>query len=96
MIEETEPLKSGDPIPEHPASTTAHRITKILEVKDAEDGNPLTAGIHRSTLQMLMDGVGPLKHLYHFGITYRNGHDRIYHTRNAVVLRVETDVNTTD
>ena len=86
-IEETEPLANGAEVPSHPATTTSRRIVSRGTVKDAEDGTKLTAGINRNELMLLMAGERILTHLYRYCIL----NNRIYHTRNKVVIEVKCE-----
>lgn len=86
----TEPLKNGDPLPEHPADTTALKIVSYGTVRDASDGTTLRAGIHRNELKMLMEGNKmALAHLYAYVILNRH----IYTFREAVVIEVKCEPN---
>lgn len=83
----TEPLHNGDPLPSHPDDTTAKRITVYGFVYDADNGQQLTAGLHRNELSQLQHGNQmALTHLYRYCIIDR----KIYHTRNAVVIHCKT------
>ena len=83
--EVTEPLANGAELPDHPANTTALKVIKYGKVFDADDGRPLRAGLHQSTLRTLMSGQRILGHLYAYVILDHH----IYHTRNRVVVDVE-------
>ena len=87
----TEPLASGDPIPDHPASDTAHTILTLSSVRDAEDDTLLTAGLHNNEVSTLMSGENPLPHLYRFAIREHDGKKRIYHTRKSVIIECEVE-----
>ncbi len=91
MEHETAPLKNGDPLPAHPSHTTSLKITKFGEVRDAENGQVLTGGLHGTTINSLATGSTALSHLYRYG--YRKiGQDTIiFHTRPAVVIDVECE-----
>ena len=82
----TSPLANGDELPDHPHNTTARKIISYGKVYDFEDGRPLRAGMHQSTLKVLMGGTRILSHTYSYAIL--NG--RIYHTRDKVVVDVKT------
>lgn len=83
----TEPLKNGDPLPDHPDDTTAKRITVYGPVYDADDGQQCTAGLHRNELARLQDGDQmALTHLYRYVITNKH----VYHTRKSVIIHVKT------
>lgn len=83
----TEPLKNGDPLPDHPDDTTAKRITVYGPVFDADNGQQFTAGLHRSEVDQLQHGNQmALTHLYRYTVLDR----RIFHTRQAVVIHVKT------
>jgi len=83
----TAPLKNGASLPDHPNSTNSLKIVKFREVFDAEDGKELRSGIlHNNELHMLKSGhINPLGHLY----AYRIAAEKIYHTRNEVVIAVD-------
>ena len=87
MIEHTAPLENGAKLPDHPATTTGRRIIRYGKVYDAQDSQPLTQGLPGAEVQLLM-GHNPiaLTHLYRYVI--RNQH--IYHTREKVIISVET------
>lgn len=88
----TDPLRNGVRLPDHPATTTALKVTRYGEVYDAKDHHPLTAGLHANEIRTLMGGGNPaLAHLYRYAI--RDG--RIYHTRSRVVIAVDTEEVTT-
>jgi hypothetical protein len=89
MIEQTQPLRNGDLLPKHPSTTTAREVVQYLKVWDANDNHQLSSGQLRGTeVSMLMGGSQmALGHLYLF--TIRD--NRIYHTRQSVVIDVETD-----
>lgn len=89
MSETTEPLRNGDPLPEHPDSTTALKITKFGDVYDDGDGTPLVSGrLRESEVQMLMSGNQmALRHLYFYAIRNK----KIYHTRSLVTIDCECE-----
>ena len=84
-MDTTEPLKNGDSLPDHPADTTAKRITKFLTVRDAFDGKALSGGLHEGIVRLLMQNEPVLPHQYRFKMT--NG--KIYHTRRLVIIDCE-------
>lgn len=83
----TEPLPNGAPLPDHPSSTTARKITAYGPVHDADDNTQLTAGLHRNEILMLMSGQRILDHAYRYAIIDR----KIYHTRSRVIIQVKTE-----
>ena len=87
MLAETEPLKSGAKLPNHPSHTTAERITKYLEVKDSHTGVVCVSRLHNSDLASLKAGNKSLSHLHLFKI--ENG--RIWHTRSRVTITCEVE-----
>lgn len=88
----TEELANGAPLPDHPATTTSRKIVALGSVHDAVDGTELTAGLHRATAVVLMEGGHPLNHLYRYCVLSHNGARRIFHTRpNGVTIRVRTE-----
>lgn len=82
----TSPLRNGDELPRHPASTTSLEIVHYGIVRDASDGVQVRGGLlHNSEIISLAANLPlPLGHLYAYVI--RNNH--IYHTREAVVIEV--------
>ncbi len=88
MIAETEPLKSGARLPDHPATTT-QKIVKYGEVRDSHDGHLLTAGLHENEVRSLMAGNQALNHLYRFSIKQIGDAKYIFHTRPRVVIDCE-------
>lgn len=83
----TESLVNGAPLPDHPSSTTARKITVYGPVFDADDNQQLTAGLHRNEISMLMSGEKILEHAYRYAIVDR----KIYHTRSRVIIYVKTE-----
>ena len=83
----TEPLKNGAKLPEYPSDTNAKKITEYLTVRDAENGKQLSAGLHRSEVELLKLGIPILPHMYRYQIAG----GVIYHTRPAVVVEVSCD-----
>lgn len=91
MTETTEPLRNGAKLPTHPADTTARKIIKYGEVRDAHTGITCGGGLHRSEIQMLRSGEkGGLAHLFRYAIVQEGAVRKIYHTRSRVVVEVET------
>lgn len=90
-MEYTEPLKSGDKLPNHPADTTARKIIRYGEVKDAHSGIICEGGLHKNEIDMLRRGEkGGLAHLHRYVIVQEGNIRRIYHTRSRVIVQVET------
>jgi len=90
---QTQPLRSGDLLPDHPDHTTALKVTTYGKVFDDADGKELTAGLHRNEIDVLQRGSRILSHLYRFAVV--NNH--IFHTRNLVTIEVEcTDADPTE
>lgn len=86
----TDPLKNGDPLPDHPDDTTAKKITVYGPVYDASDGIQCTAGLHRNEVARLQAGDQmALMHLYRYVILDR----KIYHTRPSVIIHCKTTAN---
>lgn len=87
----TEPLRNSDPLPNHPDDTTAKQITVYGPVFDADNGQQLTAGLHRNEVNQLQHGNQmALTHLYRY-VILRAGEKRcIYHTRPSVIIHVKT------
>ncbi len=90
-METTEPLKNGDPLPDHPANTTSLKITKFCEVRDAENGQVLTGGLHGTTINSLATGNSSLSHLYRYAYRKIGADTIIFHTRPTVVIDVECE-----
>jgi hypothetical protein len=90
VLAETEPLKSGAKLPDHPATTT-QKIIKYGEVRDAHTGQLLAAGLHESDVRSLMSGNKALNHLYRFAIKQIGDAKYIFHTRPRVVIEVEVE-----
>lgn len=90
MSEFTQPLRNGARLPLHPEGTTARKVVKYGEVTDSHNGIILTAGLHRSEIQMLRRGeLGGLGHLYRYAFVQEGSHMKIFHTRPRVVVAVE-------
>ena len=83
----TEPLRNGDPLPSHPSTTTARKITEYGPVHDANDDTQLTAGLHRNEVAILRSGQRILEHAYRYAVLDQ----KIYHTRSSVVIHVVTE-----
>lgn len=91
---QTQPLRSGDKLPDHPDHTTSLKIIKYGRVTDDADGHECAGGLHATEISMLKGGErGGLAHLYRYAII----DGRIFHTRNLVVVDVEcTNANADD
>ncbi len=68
MEELTEVVYNREPVPQHPADTTARTVKHVLEVRDAIDNTRCTAGLPRAELALLMRGEKVLDHLYRYAI----------------------------
>jgi hypothetical protein len=91
MTEQTEALKNGAKIPIHPAETTARKIIKYGEVRDAHSDVLCSGGLHRNEIDMLRRGeVGGLAHLHKYCFVQEGNTRRVYHTRPRVIISVET------
>lgn len=96
-MEFTDPLRNGAKVPLHPSGTTARRVVKYTTVHDSHDGHPLTAGLHRSEIDMLRRGeIGGLGHLYRYAFVQVGSDLRIFHTRSRVTIGVECIDNHAD
>ena len=85
-VEQTEALINGADLPDHPAHTTALKVTEYLTVRDAEDGTTLRRGLHENEIRVLALGQQmALGHLYRYTIRNR----KVFHTRKAVIIDVE-------
>ena len=82
----TESLPNGAALPDHPASTTARKITAYGPVHDATDNTQLHAGLHRNEIVVLMNEGRILEHAYRYAIIDHH----IYHTRDKVIIHVKT------
>jgi hypothetical protein len=87
MTAETEPLKNGSRLPEHPSDTTSLKIVKYGEVRDSHSGVLCAPKLHNSDVSSLKAGNKSLSHLHLFKI--ENG--RIWHTRSRVTITVECE-----
>jgi hypothetical protein len=90
-VEVTQPLKSGDKLPDHPSHTTSLKITKFGEVRDAENGQVLTGGLHGTTINSLATGNTSLSHLYRYAFRKIGQETIIFHTRKSVIIEVECE-----
>ena len=87
MTSETEPLKSGAKLPDHPSHSTALKIVKYGEVRDSHSGVLCAPKLHNSDVASLKAGNKSLSHLHLFKI--ENG--RIWHTRSRVTITCEVE-----